>query len=270
MPTPDRSISPVGPTPFDELNTLLKDFVHRVTDILGDNFLGAYLQGSFAVGDADMQSDCDFLVVTHGPLMPAHEARLRQLHDEIPTRPGHWTRHLEGSYPPKGDLRTLDGLGRRWLYIDHGWREMQWSTHCNTEVVRWSLREHGVTLAGPDPRELVDAISPEALRARMRQYAVTFLPELFTWLAFDTAWAQRYAVATCCRILHTLDSGRVGSKKAAMLWAINNLDPTWRSLIQQSLDDRPLGWDPDAPPRPGSAEATLAFVAYAEKRATTN
>ncbi len=270
MPSPDRSIAPVGPTPFDELNTLLKDFVHRVTDILGDNFLGTYLQGSFAVGDADMHSDCDFLVVTHGPLTPAHEASLRQLHDEIPTRPGHWTRHLEGSYPPKGELRTLDGLGRRWLYIDHGWREMQWSTHCNTEVVRWSLREYGVTLAGPDPRNLVDAICPEVFRAKMRQYAVTFLPDLFTWLDFDTAWAQRYAVATFCRILHTIDSGQVGSKKAAMLWAINNLDPTWRALIQQSLDDRPLGWDPDVPPRPGSAEATLAFVAYAEKRATTN
>jgi hypothetical protein len=47
------------------------------------------------------------------------------------------------------ELRTLRALGRRWLYIDHGWREMRWSAHGNTEVVRWSLREYGVTLAGP-------------------------------------------------------------------------------------------------------------------------
>jgi hypothetical protein len=53
-------------------------------------------------------------------------------------------------------------------------REMDWSTHCNSEVVRWSLREYGVTLAGPGPRELVDEIPSEVLRAKMRSYAPQF------------------------------------------------------------------------------------------------
>ena len=80
-------------------------------------------------------------------------------------------------------------------------------------------------------------------------------------------WAQRYAVSTFCRIPHTLDTGQVTSKKAAMLWAGDALDPRWAGLIQQVLDDRPLGFDADAPPRPGSAEVTLAFAAYAQSRA---
>jgi hypothetical protein len=62
------------------------------------------------------------------------------MHDEFPTRPEHWAKHLEGSYADRDQLRTLDGLGHNWLYIDHGWREMQWATHCNTEVVRWTVR----------------------------------------------------------------------------------------------------------------------------------
>jgi hypothetical protein len=118
-----------------------------------------------------MHSNCDFLIPVRGPITPDQEAGLRALHDEIPTRPGHWTHHLEGSYPNKDELRSLDGLGRPWLYIDHGWRQMQWSTHCNTEVVRWSLRECGVTLTGPDPEALVDPVGLEILRARMRQDA---------------------------------------------------------------------------------------------------
>lgn len=255
-----------APTRFPELNGLLGELVALVEGALGDDLVGAYLQGSFAVGDADRHSDCDFLVVTRGPLNPRQEARLR----EIPTRDGHWTHHLEGSYAPQDELRTLAGLGADWLYIDHGWREMRWSTHCNSEVVRWSLREHGVVLAGPNPRELVDGVGPDALRARMRTDLASFLPDLFTWTDFGVAWTQRYAVATVCRMLHTLHAGRVASKRASMLWAIDHLDPDWRDLIAQAVEDRELGWEPDAAPRAGSVEPTLAFVRQAAARAAAD
>lgn len=259
-----RSINP-SPTPFAELNDLLGELTERAAGILGDNFVGAYLQGSFAVGDADIHSDCDFLIPVHGPITPAQEAGLRAMHDEIPTRPGHWTTELEGSYPPLDELRTLDGLGRPWLYIDHGWRRMQWSTHCNTEVVRWSLRECGIVLTGPEPRQLVDPVPPEVLRARMREHARTFLPDLRSWISLDIAWAQRYAVTTLCR-MHTYEEGRVTSKKAALHWAADHLDPPWSGLAGQALADRQLGWDPDEPPRPGSVPQTLAFVEYTQRR----
>lgn len=39
------------PTPFAGLNAVLDKLVTSVQAILGDNFLGAYLQGSFALGD---------------------------------------------------------------------------------------------------------------------------------------------------------------------------------------------------------------------------
>lgn len=258
-----------NPTPFRELNTVLQELTERAAEILADNFVGAYLQGSFAVGDADIRSDCDFLIPVHRRIAASQETGLRALHDELPTRPGHWTGHLEGSYPLEAELRTLDALGANWLYIDHGWREMQWSTHCNSEVVRWSLRECGVAIAGPDPKTLVDEVSAEVLRARMRGYAEEFLPGLLTWITLDIAWAQRYAVTTFCRILHTLDSGQVTSKRSALLWAGDNLDPEWTGLIAQTSADRPLGYDPDQPPRPGSVDRTLAFAEYAKDRASS-
>lgn len=256
-----------GPTDFPELNVLLGELTERASGILGDHFVGAYLQGSFAVGDADIHSDCDFLIPVHGRITSEQESALRAMHAEIPTRSGHWAHHLEGSYPLTEELRTLDGLGSEWLYIDHGWREMQWSTHCNSEVVRWSLRECGVRLAGPEPRTLVDEISPEMLRARMRETVDVFLAGMFSWVTFDIAWAQRYAVTTLCRILYTLDCGRVTSKRAALVWGRDHLDPAWSGLLQQVLDDRVLGWNPEEPPRPGSVDLTLAFERYARQRA---
>ena len=262
--TPGDPRGPVEPhpTPFPELDALVVELVERARDILGDTFVGAYLQGSAALGDLDLDSDCDFLVPVRGPISAGQEAALRRLHDELPTRPGHWATELEGSYPDVGELRSLTGLGRPWLYVDRGHREMQWSTHCNTEVVRWILRERGITLVGPEARSLVDVVPGDVLRARMRAEIPRFLDELRTWTSFDIAWAQRYAVATYCRMLQTLATGEVTSKRAALLWGRESLDPQWEPLLTQVLEDRPLQWD--APPRPGSVARTLEFARYAE------
>ncbi len=168
VPT-ERSAAP-PPTVFPDLNELLAELVARAGWILGENFVGAYLTGSFALGDADLQSDCDFLVVTEDQVTAGQEQALRELHDEIPTRPGHWTHDLEGSYAPRAELATLAALDKQWLYVDRGWREMQWSTHCNTEAVRWTLRERGITLVGPDPRQLVAEV-PAAATIAFAEYA---------------------------------------------------------------------------------------------------
>ena len=59
------------PTRFPELNELLVELVERARAILAETFVGAYLQGSFAVGDADEHSDCDFLIpITTQPPAP--------------------------------------------------------------------------------------------------------------------------------------------------------------------------------------------------------
>ena len=207
------------PTVFPELNELLAELVARVESILGENFVGAYLTGSFALGGGDLHSDCDFLVVTEERVTAEQERALRELHDEIPTRPGHWPHDLEGSYAPRADLETLAALDKQWLYVNRGRREMQWSTHCNTEDVRWTLREHGITLAGPEPRQLVAEVPADVLRSKMRPLIESFLPDLFSWTSFDIAWAQRYAVATLCRMLYTLETGEVASKPASLEWA---------------------------------------------------
>jgi len=262
--SPQGAASPT--TVFPELNELLGELVARVESILGDNFVGAYLTGSFALGAGDVHSDCDFLVVTEDRVTAEQERALRELHDEIPTRSGHWTHDLEGSYAPRAELETLAAVDKEWLYVDRGSREMQWSTHCNTADVRWTLCECGITLAGPDPRELVREVPADALRRRMRLLIESFLPDLSSWISFDDAWAQRYAVSSLCRMLYTLETGEVASKQASLKWAKHALTPAWHDLIQQVLDDRALGWDPDDPPRTGSVEATIAFAEYAKER----
>lgn len=251
-------------TPFGDLDTVLVDFAGSVRDILGETFVGVYVQGSFALGAGDANSDCDFIVATTALPSGIFETQLRSLHDDIPTRVGFWTKHLEGSYADITSLRSVAGLGVRWLFCDHGHRELTWDTHCNSAHSRWILRRHGITIVGPRIAELVDEVPPQALRGEARTALPEVMTELRRWAPFDVAWTQRYVVATYCRILYTLHTARVASKRGALEWVRENLDPRWRPLLAQVIQDRVLGWDPADPPRPGSMAAACEFAAYAE------
>jgi hypothetical protein len=253
---------PGGPTQFPDLNDVLDAFVAQVRAILGANFCGAYLQGSFAVGDADVHSDVDFIVVTHGEVSDEHAAALQALHQQVYALDTPWAQHLEGSYAPKELLRAIDPSRTPLLYLDNGATELALDAHCNTAVVRWSLREHGVVLAGPEPKTLLDPVSSDQLRAEVR----SVLPEYDTWSRAPamSRWKQPYLVLSFCRFLHTLDTGNVVSKRVAGEWALKTLDPRWSALVRRALDDRPDPWVRVHQPAEAEAAArTLAFVEYA-------
>src|SRR3989442_1294010 len=74
------SRSPALPTPYPELNGVLRDLVNSMREALGPDFVGAYLQGSFAVGDFDEHSDCDFIVATEGELTDDQVNALQMMH----------------------------------------------------------------------------------------------------------------------------------------------------------------------------------------------
>jgi len=250
------------PTRYAELNGVLHDLVTGAQAALGESFVGAYLQGSFALGAGDLHSDCDFLVVVDQRPGAAQEAALRALHRDLPRRDGFWNRHLEGSYAVASELRTVAGLGRDWLYVDHGQDEMSWSDHCNQPWTRWILREHGITLVGPCPVELVDPVPDAVLRGRARAGLATLSDDVLGWCPPHIAWCQRYLVVQAARSLHTVRTGEVASKRDALRWAMMHADPSWRPLLQQVLSDRDLGLDPAGEPRPGSMEAARDFAAY--------
>ncbi len=251
-------------TPYADLDELLVELLGRWQRILGDDLVGAYVQGSFALGAGDLQSDCDFLVVTRAPPDAVQEAGLRALHDEIPTREGHWCHDLEGSYAPVEELADVSHLGRPWLFNNHGHRTLERDDHCNRAYTRWILREHGIALVGPEPRTFMTEVPEQALRAESAAALPSLMDDLATWIDIDAiAWGQRYAVITVCRVLYTLTTARVASKAGALEWAMRSLSPRWRPLLGQVRDERGSGWEPSRPPALGEADAARAFAAYA-------
>jgi hypothetical protein len=274
-----------APTPHPELNAVLAHLVREAGGLLGENFVGAYLQGSFAVGDHSEGSDCDFIIITRRDITLAELPAFQAMHAAIHRLPHlRWRNGLEGSYAPAAVLRRWsteprdppgEPRGEGWAdpgtsgsppraypfwYLDHGASRLVRSEHDNAQVVRWVLREKGVVLAGPEPRTLIDPVSASALRAEVREtmdrcLALDLSPiDSRAWLHF---WIGLY-----CRMAHTLATGEVWSKKAGVAWALAHFDPSWRAFIEHSQavgKGSDAGFDPIAP---ADAEMARRFARY--------
>jgi predicted nucleotidyltransferase len=252
------------PTVFPELNRVLDELVSAARDAVGENFCGAYLLGSFALGDADVYSDVDFIVVTHRDIGVEQTRAIATGHARVHAGPIPWAQHLEGSYVDKGALRRVDPAGAGWIYFDNGSNRLERSRHDDNAVTRWTLREHGVVLAGPAPATLVGPVPAGQLRAEVLEVIPEWAAELRADReGMDNAWRQPHTVLSYCRTLHTLAVGAVTSKADAGRWALDELDPRWRPLIQQALDDRPDPWlRVHRRARPGTVDPTWEFVDY--------
>jgi hypothetical protein len=226
-----------------------------VRGTLGAQLVGVYLEGSLAAGDfAEHSSDIDVLVVTEDALSDEVVAALGTMHARLATGTSKWTRELEVSYIPRRALRRFDPENNVHPCIQRGSNELLMEEHDRAWVIhRHVIREHGVALAGPDPRTLIDPVDAGDLRAAV----VSLLHEWWTpaptcrwWL--DNPFYRSYAVLTMCRMRYTLQYGVVVSKPIAARWAQASLDARWMPLIQAAL-----AWSDDTVPDLGE---TFRFI----------
>lgn len=254
----------LSPTPFPELNAVLSELVTSVQSKLGDHFIAAWLQGSFAVGDFDQHSDVDFIIAVEQELSDEQVQLLQVMHPRIYRLESPWARCLEGSYFPREVLRTCSQRGVKLWYLDNGHQNLVLDVHCNTAVVRSVLLRNGIVLAGPAPAELIDPIPVSLLRQEI-------LETMHAWgehiLAdpeqINNRFYQGFAVLHYCRALHSLHTGVVGSKRAGAEWARANLDPSWAGLIDRAWDTRPNpSLSVRQPADPQDLQSTLQFIRY--------
>jgi len=252
------------PTPYPELNSVLKDLVGGIQEILSTDFIGAYLQGSFAVGNFDTHSDVDFVIVTEKEPSDPQVNSLQTLHERIYNLESYWAQHLEGSYFPKDILRDYTKRGEKLWYLDNGSRFLIKSDHCNTRIVRWVLRENGIALAGRSIDALINPVPVEMLRTSIFETITEWGQEILTHPEkYNNRFYQTYIALSYCRMYHDLQMGFPGSKRAGADWAKSNLNPTWNDLIDKTWAGRPT---PEIsvrqPADPKDYERTIEFVRY--------
>jgi predicted nucleotidyltransferase len=220
--------APDLPAQVTELLTVL---VRKVREALSDNVVGIYLRGSLATGDFWESSDVDVLVATERPVNDAELSLLAALHSELTGVESPYASRIEAAYIDRAALRTFTpGLRHPTLYWAEPFRRSEHDT--NWVLERWTTREHGVTLYGPDPKTLIDPVSPDdlrdAVRARLRAWA--------QWAADPgrKLWPIVYTAETMCRSLYTLEHGKLPNKADAVQWALDTLPEPWRTTVVEA------------------------------------
>lgn len=251
------------PTAYPELNGVLHDFVTSVQEILGENFIAAYLVGSHATGDWDAHGDVDFVVVIERDLNDAEQMALNAMHARIHDGGTYWHTHLEGSYFPKAIIRQHDPNHTALCYLDNGQRSLERSTHCNELVVRWVVRERGIVLAGQEPSALIDPIPLDAMEREVRETMRAWGAEIVTGeYQIDNTWAWSFATLMYCRMLHTLYVGRIESKQMGARFGKIHLAKRWHALIDRALAQRDGQFLAIKSADPNDVTETVAFVRY--------
>ncbi len=251
-----------SPTPYPDVNEILDRLLTDVREILQDQFVGMYLFGSLANGDFDRHSDIDILFVTEQAISKEAFQELFEIHERISTIDSPWAIQLEVSYIPKDALRRLDPANNRHPHIDRGPGEKLYMMQHDADwnIQRYILRERGITVTGPDPKTLIDPVSPADLRWAVSE----ILQNWFRHFLDDPAplrsrGYQSYTVLTMCRILYTYEHGEIVSKPAAAAWVKQNLSNKWIRLIERAWTGRQT---PGQEALPEDINGTLDFIRY--------
>jgi predicted nucleotidyltransferase len=234
---------PLAPTAYPEANVALREFLASVRAILGPHLRGMYLVGSLAIGDFDpATSDLDIIIATDGALPDDQIAALRDFHTGFSVSDSPWAERLEAVYILLDDLRLPASATTAYPQVERDRPFFVEPLEPGWSVQRYTVREHGVVIAGPEPRELLDPVDPDEMRRDGAIIVQTWLDQAEhdpTWLD----WARprpyfAFVVATLCRLLYTLETGGVASKPSATRWAQETLDSQWTEFIARSWEAR--------------------------------
>jgi hypothetical protein len=232
-----------APTPYPEVNAVMHELLTSLHAILGAQLTGMYLVGSLALGDfAPRESDLDLIIVTASALSDETVAALRELHARFDQHSASaWAARIDAVYIPQDRLRAAVEDDARYPVLhwpeplaldplESGW-----------PIQRYTLREYGAVVSGPDPRSLLDPVHPDDLRRASAAKAT----EWHTRAHGDPAWVaglqvrheHTYVVLTLCRLLYTLETGSVASKLAAGRWAERTRAARWSALIGRATTE---------------------------------
>ena len=215
--------------------------------MLGDELLGVYAGGSYALGAYEPgRSDIDVTAVAAGPLAPAAKQAIveRVRHEALPCP----ARGLELVVYPLATARSGGGEPGFELNLNTG-AEMAFRVDEQPGEIegfwfaidRSILREHGVALAGPPPAELFAPI-PRADAARAAAESVRWHRDSDVPLGSDV-------VLNTCRALRFAAEGTWSAKREAGAWAAGE------PVVRAALAGEPL-----------DREAVVRFLDAAEAR----
>jgi hypothetical protein len=230
--------APIGP--------LLNDYLRLVEGELPGLLAAVYLHGSIALGAFNPRlSDIDFIAVLARRVTEREVEALRRVHAGIASRYPQW--QMEGSYLQWADLGRFEDAITPYPYYAEGKLHAQGHYEINS-VTWWVLKQHGLALRGPEPRDLDFEVDFELLLAKMAQNLNSYWASFtrrdgrLSWLLSDAG--IEWAVLGVLRQHYTFRERGITSKAGAGEYALAHMPPRWHKLIREALN---LREQPEAP-----------------------
>lgn len=210
----------------------IEEIVQLVDDVLGPEVVGAYLHGSAVFGGLMPASDLDVLVVSRRSLDDRQRAALLDGLFTISgftggARPVELTVVVQSDvrpwrFPPTGDF--LYGEWLREEFEGGGAPRPEPMPDLALLITMVLAGDH--PLIGAPPARVLDPVP----HADLLRASVAGIPDLLDDLDHDT----RNVVLTLARIWATLITGEIKSKDAAASWAVAQLPPQHRPVLEHA------------------------------------
>src|SRR5438034_9989561 len=223
---------------FQYVATLLDHLARQLQADLGRNVVGLYVYGSLTQHAFDVRrSDVDCVAVIRRRVSPVVVSRLRTSFRRLSGRHS-WMRRLQLTILIQRELLQFNGDG--WLYQ---FGRLSRTGSDGNPIIWANILESGQVVFGADPHTFVPPITPALMRAALEREIGYLRTELVTKSA--SVWRRRadyrrYAALTACRILYTLETGRVAPKRTAAVWALRRLPSVHRAIVSCAIA-QPLG-----------------------------
>lgn len=224
-------------TEYNDVNKVLDELVDKLQQLLGKNMLAFYVHGSMALGDFDpATSDIDFMVVIEKKLIDKEIEQIEKLHQQLIAGDNEWGRKLEGSYITKDQLQSKEPPVEPRPYLNE--KNFYSGAEYGYEWVleKYVVREKGLVLFGPAPDEFIDRVEvDEVIEAVKKIFEENWQPMLTDAKKLESEWYRPYTILTLCRILYTAEKGKIGSKREAAEWVMENFGDRWGDMVQLAV-----------------------------------
>jgi len=210
----------------------LEHLAYALDRELGNNLISIIICGSLCAGDFDSQtSDVDILVITKKALSDNDYFLISHMHNGLKMRHAKWGSRLELSYITQVELYTLTPPENPRIYLNGGMTKQE-PYGAEWYFEKHSLKNHGIVMYGTDFDQDRLEVSSTKLRVAAFQIIMEWWkPIIDSGLHKLSDEYLIYGVLSMCRMIMTIESGEVGSKKEAAGYVLENDPSKYDNLI---------------------------------------
>lgn len=219
---------------------LFEDYLLLASQQLAGLVVAFYVEGSIALGEFNERfSDVDFVAILGREATRAEVDALGHIHDTIRKRYPRWM--MMGSYLQLDDLdRSDDRIELRPACHDG---VVRLDGHFELDSVEgWILKNHGIALTGPEPRDLPFTVDWDLIIAKMSANLNTYWaswtrrPDRMVMILSD--WGVQWTVLGVLRQFYSFREDSITTKIKAGEYGLACLPARWHRLIREAINVR--------------------------------